>query len=49
MSYAVAVDGFVGLDQLNLELPPNLAGRGQLDLLTFVDGWTANATQFTIK
>jgi len=49
VSYAGLVDGFVGLDQVNVELSSSLAGRGQLDLLTYVDGWTANATQFTIK
>lgn len=49
VSYAGAQGDFVGLDQVNVELPPNLAGRGQLDLLTYVDGWVANATQFTIK
>jgi uncharacterized protein (TIGR03437 family) len=41
--------GFVGLDQINLELPVSLAGRGRLDLVVFVDGWTANVTNLTIK
>ncbi len=40
---------FVGLDQINLELPSSLAGRGQLDLLMEVDGWVANTIEFTIK
>ncbi|MFN0112119.1 MAG: S8 family serine peptidase [Blastocatellia bacterium] len=49
LSYAGAQGDFVGLDQLNVELPASLAGRGQLDLLTYVDGWVANQVQFTIK
>jgi uncharacterized protein (TIGR03437 family) len=47
--YAGPVSGFVGLDQLNVELPSSLAGRGQLDLLIYVDGWAANPIQFTIR
>jgi uncharacterized protein (TIGR03437 family) len=47
--YAGPVPGFVGLDQINVELPSSLAGRGQLDLLTYVDGWAANLIHFTIK
>ncbi|MGH9835623.1 MAG: hypothetical protein ACREBD_20095, partial [Blastocatellia bacterium] len=47
--YAGPAPGFVGLDQINVELPSSLAGRGQLDLLTYVDGWTANAIHFTIR
>jgi uncharacterized protein (TIGR03437 family) len=48
-AYAGAQGGFVGLDQINVELPNSLAGRGQLELLTYVDGWQANTIQFTIK
>jgi uncharacterized protein (TIGR03437 family) len=40
---------FAGLDQINVELPSSLAGRGSLDLLTYVDGWVANTVQFNIK
>jgi uncharacterized protein (TIGR03437 family) len=47
--YAGPAPGFVGLDQINVELPSSLAGRGQLDLLTYVDGWAANPVQFTIR
>jgi uncharacterized protein (TIGR03437 family) len=47
--YAGPAPGFVGLDQVNVELPSSLAGRGQLDLLTYVDGWAANLIHFTIK
>jgi uncharacterized protein (TIGR03437 family) len=47
--YAGPQGDFAGLDQINVELPPSLAGRGQLDLLTYVDGWVANAVQFNLK
>ena len=47
--YAGAQGDFAGLDQINVELPASLAGRGQLDLLTYVDGWVANTIQFNVK
>ncbi len=47
--YAGGQFSFAGLDQLNLELPPSLAGRGTLDLLMTVDGWAANPVQLTFK
>ncbi|MGH9935872.1 MAG: S8 family serine peptidase [Blastocatellia bacterium] len=47
--YAGAQGDFAGLDQINVELPASLAGRGQLDLLTYVDGWVANTVHFNIK
>ncbi|MGE0127425.1 MAG: S8 family serine peptidase [Blastocatellales bacterium] len=47
--YAGPQDGFAGLDQVNVELPASLAGRGLLDLLTYVDGWAGNTIQFNIK
>ncbi len=49
VSFAGSQGGFIGLDQINVELTPGLAGRGQLDLLIYVDGWLANTVQFTIK
>jgi uncharacterized protein (TIGR03437 family) len=47
--YSGSVSGLVGLDQINVELPSSLAGRGLLRLVTQVDGWPANTIQFTIK
>ncbi len=47
--FAEAQGSLVGLDQINIELPNNLAGRGRLDLVMYVDGWAANVVQFTIK
>ncbi len=48
-AYAGSQGGFVGLEQINLELPSSLAGRGQLDLVMYVDGWVANTIEFTIR
>ncbi len=47
--FAGSVGGLAGLDQINVELPASLAGRGQLELLAYVDGWVANTVQFNIK
>ncbi|MDX2033601.1 MAG: cohesin domain-containing protein [Blastocatellia bacterium] len=43
--FAGAVDGFAGLDQLNLRLPRALAGRGLIDVLVTAENRTANAVQ----
>ncbi len=40
---------YAGLDQVNVELPRSLAGRGQVDLLVYVDRWAANAVQLNLK
>jgi hypothetical protein len=36
---------FVGLDQVNLQIPQSLAGRGELDLVLTVDGRASNAVR----
>jgi uncharacterized protein (TIGR03437 family) len=41
--------GFVGLDQANIRLPRTLAGRGEVDVVTVVDGKTANTVRVSIK
>ena len=38
-----------GLDQVNLRLPSNLAGRGEMDVLLTIDGRTANAVRIKVK
>lgn len=48
-SYAGPQGDFVGLDQINLRLPGNLTGRGNVDILLTVDGKTANTVQINIK
>ena len=40
---------FVGLDQLNVQLPRTLAGRGEIDWVLTVDGKTANTVRINIK
>lgn len=40
---------FVGLDQINVMLPRNLIGRGEVDVVVSVDGVTANPVRISIK
>ena len=47
--FAGAVEGLVGLDQINVRLPGNLAGRGEVDFLLQVDGKSANTLRIHIK
>ncbi|HMX28455.1 MAG TPA: N-acetylmuramoyl-L-alanine amidase, partial [Blastocatellia bacterium] len=47
--YAGFVEGFFGLDQLNLRLPRTLAGRGEVDLEVTVDGLKANSLKLLIR
>ncbi len=49
VSYAGPVSGFVGLDQVNVRVPRSLIGRGQVDLLLYVDGKFAPPVQVNIK
>ncbi|MGH9940173.1 MAG: S8 family serine peptidase, partial [Blastocatellia bacterium] len=47
--FASALEGLVGLDQLNLRLSRTLAGRGEVDVALTVDGKTANIVKVAIK
>jgi uncharacterized protein (TIGR03437 family) len=47
--YAGPQDGFVGLDQVNLRLLRNLAGRGEVNITLTVDGKTTNVVTINIK
>jgi uncharacterized protein (TIGR03437 family) len=50
VSYAGAVPGLFGVDQLNLgPLPHSLAGRGTINVVVTVDGKQANTVQLAIK
>ncbi len=49
VDYAGAQGSLAGLDQINVPVPTTLAGRGQLDLIVYIDGWVANTIQFTIR
>lgn len=46
---AAAVPGYAGLDQVNVELLPFVAGRGEVDLILTVDGQVANTVRINIK
>ncbi len=47
--YAGPAPGFVGLDQINIRLPRNLAGRGTVNVVLTVDSSSANPLQVRIK
>ena len=49
VSYAGDQGGFAGLDQINLQLPRILQGRGDVSVELTVDGKTANAVRINIK
>ena len=49
VSFASAQGSLVGLDQINIELPRSLIGRGLVDLVLTVDGLTANLLQVSIQ
>ena len=40
---------FVGLDQINFQIPASLAGRGNVDLVITVGGRTANTVRLNIR
>jgi uncharacterized protein (TIGR03437 family) len=40
---------YVGLDQVNIPLPPELTGRGTVDVLLTVDGKPANSVQVAFR
>ena len=40
---------FAGLDQVNVQVPRSLAGRGSVDIVLAADGKTANTVRVTIK
>jgi uncharacterized protein (TIGR03437 family) len=47
--FADAQGGFVGLDQINLEIPRELTGRGEVEVELTVDGQTVNVVQINLK
>jgi uncharacterized protein (TIGR03437 family) len=47
--YAGPQGDFSGLDQINIELPRELIGRGEVDLVLTVDGIMANTARVWIK
>jgi uncharacterized protein (TIGR03437 family) len=49
VSFAGAQGDFVGLDQVNVNLPRSLIGRGDVDIVLMADGVAANTVRATIK
>lgn len=47
--YADKQPQFVGLDQVNVKVPRNLLGRGEIDLVMTVNGQPANTVKLYIK
>jgi uncharacterized protein (TIGR03437 family) len=47
--YAGPQGEFAGMDQVNLRLPRDLAGRGELDVILTVDGRRANHLRIAVK
>ncbi|MEP7342177.1 MAG: SBBP repeat-containing protein [Acidobacteriota bacterium] len=47
--FAGAQSDFAGLDQINVQLPRSLAGRGDVDVVLTVDGKVANTVNVRIK
>jgi len=48
VSFAGKQGGLVGVDQINCLLPRSLAGRGEVDVVTTVDGQNANTVKVNI-
>lgn len=49
VSFAGAQPDYVGLDQINMQLPATLRGRGEVTINCTVDGKAANAVTITLK
>jgi uncharacterized protein (TIGR03437 family) len=49
VEFADRIDGFIGLDQINVRLPRSLAGRGEVDVFLTVDGKTANTVRVAFQ
>ena len=47
--YAGAAERFSGLDQISVQVPRNMAGRGDVDVSLTVDGQTANPVRVRIQ
>lgn len=47
--FAGAQQQFTGMNQINLRLPLNLAGRGEVDLVIRVDGRTINTLRINVQ
>ncbi len=49
VDFAGNQNGFVGLDQINILLPPSLKGKGEVDVSLTIDGVSLNTVRVRIK
>ncbi len=49
VTYAGAQPSLIGVDQINVQLPRSLAGKGEVDVVVTVDGKIANTANVNIK
>jgi uncharacterized protein (TIGR03437 family) len=49
VTYAGTQGVFIGLDQVNVQLPASLAGRGDVPIILSVAGKQANTARMTFK
>jgi uncharacterized protein (TIGR03437 family) len=49
VQYAGPQSQYPGLDQVNVELPPSLAGAGQVNVTVTIDGVAANAVAIVFQ
>lgn len=47
--YASKQPEYAGLDQVNIQLPRSLAGRGEVDVIVTIDGQAANPVKVNLK
>jgi uncharacterized protein (TIGR03437 family) len=47
--YAGPQNQYPGLDQINVQIPPGLAGKGEVDVVVLVNGKTANTVRVAFK
>jgi uncharacterized protein (TIGR03437 family) len=48
-AYVGAQGTFIGLDQINLIIPPTMAGKGEADLVFTIDGKTTNPIRIKVR
>ena len=49
VTYCGSQPDFLGLDQMNVVIPPSLAGTGSVSIVITIDGKTANSTTITLQ
>ena len=49
VSYAGAQGNFFGVDQINIEVPREMLGRGEVDFVTHINGKESNAVKVNLK